>query len=109
MFFAYNSNDFYAREINSMISIFNPVPHLYDDMVRIIEAIPEPKFQLDHIDRDQYRLFFSCSAKETEDTVNLVKYSLMRGNPMFMMVVMNIDIEETTTRIKNGISLMKIK
>lgn len=91
-----------------MISVFNPVPFLYDETVRIITAIPNPVFTLDHIEKESYRLFFTTNSENEEELCDLVRFSLMRANPTFRAVVLNVEVEETSTRVKHNIPLIKV-
>lgn len=90
-----------------MISIFNPVRFLYDDTVRIVTSIPQPQFQLDHIEPENCRLFFTSNAENEAEVLDLIKYSLYRGNPAFISVVFNVEVEEGNPRIKNSIHLIR--
>ncbi len=93
-----------------MISVFNPVAFANENIIKTLTSLEDVHVEFDHAEPENCRLFFKTNApEENEDFCKYLHHMIIAHNPQYFMIVMHVECEETSHRIKHGVTLMKNK
>ena len=93
-----------------MISVFNPVSFASENIIQTLTNLPDVSITFDHSEPENCRLFFQTNAEvEDENFCKYLHHMIIAHNPQYFMIVMHVECEETSHRIKHGVSLINAK